>query len=145
MKSIERREINSALAHEMVGSAIQLATEMSVEVCAVVCDPRGHLVAFSRTDNVMVPAIQYAMDIAWTAANFSISTIGLYERVSVKPPVAMGFANRDRVLFFPGGLPIFEGDKCIGGLGISGAKDQDDIDIATTTIEKFCLSIEKVV
>ena len=144
MKSIERREINSNLAYQMVGSAIQLAEEKSLQVCAVVCDPRGHIVAMARTDNVMAPAIQYSIDKAWTAANFAISTQGLYERVSVKPPVAMGFSNRDRVLFFPGGLPIFEDDLCIGGLGISGAKDQDDIDIGKATIEKFGLAIEKI-
>lgn len=144
MKSIERREIDSNLAYQMVGSAIQLAEQKSVEVCAVVCDPRGHLVALARTDNVMAPAIQYSIDKAWTAANFAISTQGLYERVSVKPPVAMGFANRDRVLFFPGGFPIFEDGVCIGGLGISGAKDQDDIDIAQASIEKFGLAFEKV-
>ncbi len=143
MKSIERREIHSNLALEMVGHAIQLAKQKNLEVCAVVCDPRGHLVALARTDNVMVPAIQYSIDKAWTAANFSISTQGLYERVSVKPPVAMGFSNRDRVLFFPGGFPIFEGDKCIGGLGISGAKDQDDIDLAQAAIQKFGLAFEK--
>jgi len=144
MKSIERREINSSLAYQMVGSAIQLAEQKNVEVCAVVCDPRGHLVALARTNNVMAPAIEYAIDKAWTAANFAISTQGLYERVAVKPPVAMGFANRDRVLFFPGGLPIFDASVCIGGLGVSGAKDQDDIDIAQATIEKFDLAIEKI-
>ncbi len=144
MKSIERREINSNLALQMVGSAIQLAEQKGVEVCAVVCDPRGHLAALARTDNVMAPAIQYSIDKAWTAANFAISTQGLYERVSVKPPVAMGFSNRERVLFFPGGFPIFEDGICIGGLGISGAKDQDDIDIAQATIKKFGLAFEKV-
>ena len=144
MKTIERREINSNLALQMVGNAIQLAEKKSVEVCAVVCDPRGQLVALARTDYVMVPAIQYAIDKAWTGANFGISTLGLYDRVSVKPPVAMGFANRDKVLFFPGGCPIFENNKCIGGIGISGAADQDDIDIAQATIEKFGFTFEKV-
>ncbi len=143
MKSIVRSEIDSSVAHEMVGSAVQLATEKSVHVCAVVCDPGGHLVALARTNNVMVPAIQYAIDKAWTAANFSISTVGLYERVSVKPAVAMGFSNRDRVLFFPGGYPIFEGSNCIGGLGVSGAADQDDIDIVLATIEKFGFTPER--
>ena len=143
MNSIERREINSNLALQMVGYAIQLAEEKGLEIGAVVCDPRGHLVALARTDNVMPPAIEYAIDKAWTSANFSISTQGLYERISVKPPVALGFANRDRVLFFPGGFPIFENNICIGGLGISGAKDQDDIDIAQATIKKFGLVFEK--
>lgn len=143
MKHITRKEISSALAYEMVGKAIDLATEMGVQVCAVVCDTRGHLVALARTDFAMPPAVQFATDKAWTAANFSISTHGLYERVAPKPPVAMGFANRDRVLFFPGGVPIFAGDDCIGGVGISGAKDQEDIDIATRTIEGAGLSVER--
>ena len=116
--------------------------EMGVNVCAVVCDPRGHLVALARTDQVMPPAIQFAIDKAWTSANFSISTQGLYERVAAKPPVAMGFANRDRVLFFPGGIPVFDNGICIAGMGVSGAKDQEDIDIATTVIKESGLSVE---
>ena len=143
MKHIIRNEIYSELALRMVGKATKLAVEMGVNVCAVVCDPRGHLVALARTDQVMPPAIQFATDKAWTAANFSISTQGLHERVAPKPAVAMGFANRDRVLFFPGGIPIFEGNTCIGGLGVSGAKDQEDIDIATAAIEESGLSVEK--
>jgi len=111
VKSVVRPEIDSTLALEMVGSAVELATQKSVEVCAVVCDSRGQLVALARTNGVMVPAIQYSIDKAWTAANFSISTQGLYERVAKKPAVAMGFSNRERVLFFPGGFPIFEGDN----------------------------------
>ena len=143
MNHITRNEISAELAHQMVGKAIKLANNMDVHVCAAVCDPRGHLVALARTDLVIPPAIQFAMDKAWTAANFSISTNGLYERIAPKPAVAMGFANRDRVLFFPGGVPIFEGDMCIGGLGISGAKDQEDIDIATAVIEESGLAIDK--
>ena len=143
MKHITRTEISSQLAYEMVGRAIELAKEMGVNVCAVVCDPRGHTAALARTDMAMPPAMQFATDKAWTAANFSISTHGLHERVAPKPPVVMGFANRDRVLFFPGGVPIFEGDVCIGGVGISGAKDQEDIDIATKVIEEAGLSVEK--
>ncbi len=78
----------------------------------------------ARTDLVNVPSIQFAIDKIWTAANFSISTVGLRERVSVKPLVVMGLANRDRVLFFLSGVPIFHEGVCLGGLGISGARDQ---------------------
>ena len=143
MNYITRNEISSDLAHQMVGRAIEQAAKMNVEVCAVVCDPRGHLAALARTDHVMPPAIQFATDKAWTAANFSISSHGLYERVAPKPPVAMGFANRERVLFFPGGIPIFESNACIGGMGVSGAKDQEDIDIATIVIEEYGLAVKK--
>lgn len=143
MKSIVRHEISSELAYKMVGNAISLAQQSQLEICAVVCDPRGNLLALARTDNAMMPATQFAIDKAWTASNFSISTVDLHDRIAPKPPVAMGFANRDRVLFFPGGVPIFENGVCIGGIGVSGAKDQEDIDIARSTIETFDLMAGK--
>ena len=61
MKHIIRNEISSKLAHQMVGKAICLAEQMGVNVCVVVCDLRGHLVALStdcyREPNLMSPAL----------------------------------------------------------------------------------------
>lgn len=134
--TVKRLEINAELAQRMVAQCIDFASQRQWEICATICDPRGHPVVLLRTDNVVVPAIQYAVDKAWTAATLGTSTEAFYERAASRPALAMGLSNRERVLVFPGGYPILENGICIGGLGVSGAKDEEDVEIATTVIEQ---------
>jgi len=140
--TVSRVEIKAALAQQMVSECIDYARAHRWEICATICDPRGHLVALARTDHVVAPAIQYAIDKAWTAATLGTTTEALYERAASRPALAMGFSNRERVLMFPGGFPIVSDGICIAGLGVSGAKDEEDVEIATSIIEKNGFSLQ---
>lgn len=135
MSTVTRQDISSELAHAMVGAAVGHARERGWEICAVVCDARGHLAALARTDGVQVPSIDFAIDKAYTAATLARSTLGFAESAAGRPPLAMGLANRPRLLVFPGGLPIFLGEVCVGGLGVSGATDEDDVACGIHVIE----------
>ncbi len=134
--SVSRLEISADLAQRMVAHCIDYAKQRQWDICATICDPRGHPVVLLRTDHVVVPAIQYAVDKAWTAATLGTSTEAFYQRAASRPALAMGLSNRERVLVFPGGFPILDNGICIGGLGVSGAKDEEDVEIATTIIEQ---------
>lgn len=135
--SVSRLEISAELAQQMIEQCIGYAKERQWEICATICDPRGHPVVLQRTNNVVVPAIQYAVDKAWTAATLGTSTEAFYERAASRPALAMGLSNRERVLVFPGGFPVLDNGICIGGLGVSGAKDEEDVEIATRIIEQY--------
>ena len=134
MSTITREEIAAEAGLRLVEAAVARARDEGLEVCAALCDPRGHLVALARTDNVVAPAIEYAIDKAWTAATLNRSTEGFFERAHARPALGMGLANRPRVLVFPGGQPIRRGDACLGGLGVSGAQDHEDVAIACAVI-----------
>jgi uncharacterized protein GlcG (DUF336 family) len=117
-----------------VRAAVAHAGTKGWEVCAAVCDPTGHLVALLRTADVVVPAIDYAIDKAYTAACLRTSTQALFERAQSRPALGMGLANRPRVLVFPGGLPIRLDGRTIGGLGVSGAADAEDVECAEAAL-----------
>ncbi len=138
--TVSRNEIKAELAQQIVMECLDYARAHHWEICATICDPRGHLVALARTDYVVVPAIQYAIDKAWTAATLGTTTEALFERAASRPALAMGFSNRERVLMFPGGFPIIGDGICIAGLGVSGAKDEEDVEIATSVIAKHGFS-----
>lgn len=133
---LTRQEITADLAQLMVTQCIDYARARQWEICATICDPRGHPVVLMRTDYVVVPAIQYAIDKAWTAATLQTTTEAFYTRAASRPALAMGISNRERVLVFPGGFPILDDGVCLGGLGVSGAKDEEDVEIASSIIEK---------
>ena len=132
---VERLELDAGVALELVQSAIAYAKNKGWEVCASVCDSRGIPLALHRTNHVIDPAITFAIDKAFTAATMRRATSAFAERALSRPPLALGLANRDRLLVFPGGLPILVGSQCVGGIGVSGATDEQDVECAHHAIE----------
>ncbi len=137
---VERREISGSKALEIVQHAVDYAGKKGWEVCAAICDPRGALVALARTDEVVIPAIDFAVDKAYTAATLKRSTRDFFERADSRPSLKLGLANRPRILVFPGGLPLIFSGNVVGGLGVSGAQDHEDVECAMAAIEKAGLA-----
>ena len=135
MKEIYKQsQINKIAAMSLVNNAIKKAEEINVDICAAVVDCSGHIVAVLRSDSVVRPAIEYAIDKAYTAGTLGVTTEAFFNRAKSKPALAMGLTNRSRVLVFPGGLPIKLNGELLGGLGVSGAQDDEDVMIAKNAI-----------
>lgn len=132
--SYQSSAVTAEAALTAVTTAIDHAKSRGWQVCAAVCDPAGHLVAVLRTDRVIVPAIDFAIDKAYTAATLGTSTLAFFERAESKPALKQGLSNRPRILVFPGGVPITEGDTVIGGIGVSGAADMEDVECAEAAL-----------
>jgi uncharacterized protein GlcG (DUF336 family) len=133
-------EITPEAALLLVTKAVDHAKANAWQVCAAVCDPAGHFVALLRTEDVVAPAIEFAIDKAYTAATLRTSTPEFFERAYGNPALKLGLANRPRVLVFPGGVPVLSGGRVIGGLGVSGAADRDDVACAEVALEALGLS-----
>ena len=50
-----------------------------------------------------------------------------------------GFSNRNRLIPFGGGLPIFENGVKVGAIGVSGGTEEEDIICAKYAINKIGL------
>jgi len=140
MNTISRNDISPDAAQALVDAAIAHATSRQWEVAVAVVDRTGLLVAFRRTADVTVPAIDFAQDKAYTAATLRQSTKGFFERTQASPSLAAGLANRPRLMLWSGGLPLFDNGQCIGGIGVSGAKDFEDVECAEIAIASIGLS-----
>jgi uncharacterized protein GlcG (DUF336 family) len=68
------------------------------------------------------------------------STKAFGERAQEKPLLRMGLANRERLLVFPGGLPLLHEGSVIGAIGVSGARDEQDIECAITAAKGVGIS-----
>jgi uncharacterized protein GlcG (DUF336 family) len=51
-----------------------------------------------------------------------------------RPALTAGLSNRSRVMAWPGGLPIEIDGTVVGGIGVSGAADEEDERCATIAI-----------
>jgi glc operon protein GlcG len=101
-------------AHRLKASAVVIA----------VVGPYGELVAFAKMDDATIHSIAYAQQKAQSAARL--------RRVTNTPPPDMAAALTSMPDFtaMPGGVPIVEAGKTIGGVGISGAENGGDLIIA---------------
>lgn len=126
--------ISSDSAWKLVQAAIDHAVAIDVEICACVTDPSGQLVALRRMNKAGPAVTDFAIDKAYTAATLQTSTEALYERAASKPAIAQGLTNREKILVFPRGLPIYYNNKFIEGIGISGVTDIEDIECARAAL-----------
>lgn len=122
----QQKQITSVAAQHAVSAAIAKAKEIGVDVCAGVVDASGNLVSFLRSDSAPYLSITIAIDKAYTAASFSMST-SEWENVLPQGSVLRdGILNRDRFVGFGGGIPIMIEGECIGAIGVSGASEEQD-------------------
>ena len=139
---ITRTEISSSEARQVVDAAIARAENSRLDITVAVCDSKGTLVAFGRTDDVIVPAVEFAIDKAYTAATLGQSSESFGERMASKKALGIGLGNRDRMTSWAGGVPVFFEGQCIGGVGVSGARDHEDVECARAAIMESGLSAE---
>lgn len=128
-----RSEVSSDTALRLVQSAVSHAATQGWKVCAVVADTGGRPLALLRMDGVSEPIIDIATDKAFTAATMRRTTVAFHDRMN-SDAMRLGFSNRNRLMVWGGGLPLFHEGQCIGGIGVSGTLAEQDIACAEAAL-----------
>ncbi|GKY89992.1 GlcG/HbpS family heme-binding protein [Sinisalibacter aestuarii] len=139
MTSHIRLEITPAAAMGLVQGALDHARANGWEVAVAVVDPYGYLVAFGRSDNASPPVGEFAIDKAYTAGTLRRSSKSFGERMASSPRLSLGLGSRPRLMAWGGGVAVVEGETCIGGLGVSGAQEHEDIACAEAALRALGL------
>jgi len=124
------------LAKKIIRAAIKHAQEMNRLCSVAVVDKRGFLVALHRMDRAPIPTADIARDKAWTAAAFGMPSSDIIQFGDPSNP-GFGFNTQnwnDRLTTIPGGLPIKDGDKVIGAIGVSGGAPEEDVAICRAAL-----------
>ena len=119
--------ISSAAAADLVRIAIGEAERNGWSVAVCVTDPHGAILAAQRMDQATPPILDFARDKAMTAATMRKSTQAFAERMASSPSLTLGLSTRQGLLAWGGGLPIVADGAVVGGIGVSGARDHEDI------------------
>lgn len=128
--------ITCEAAAEAVRAYTEHARASGLKVCAAVVDASGILTAFLRMPGAPFHSADIAVDKAYTAASFSLPSDQLGDAMKQhSAAVQQGLPLRPRVVLFGGGLPIRNGDACIGAVGVSGASEAQDIECASRGCE----------
>lgn len=118
--------IGCEAAAQIVRAAVAHAGANGWRINVAVVDAGGNLAAFLRMPGAFVPSIDIAIDKAWTAAGFGFPTGDWMKAVEGNEGMKLGFSARPRLVVFGGGLPIRVGGQLIGGVGVSGASEEQD-------------------
>ena len=129
--SVEQRVIDALAAAEAVRAAVAYAAAIEVRVNVAVVDAGGVLAAFLRMPGAPLHSVDIAIDKAYTAASFGLPTSQWSAALAEhSQAVREGIVRRPRFVAFGGGLPILEAGQRIGGIGVSGASEDQDEAIA---------------
>ena len=126
--SVEQRAITAEAAHAAVAAAVAKAGELGIRINVAVTDASGVLAAFLRMPGAFLHSVDIAIDKAYTAGGFGFPTGKWMDVCAGNEGMKLGFSAQPRLVVFGGGLPIRVGGELVGGIGVSGAsEDQDGI------------------
>jgi uncharacterized protein GlcG (DUF336 family) len=136
---ITQKTISRQASMEACLFAVKKAEELNISINVSVVDNKGLEMAFLRMENSFIHSINIAKDKAFTSASFGFSTDTWTNIFKQMPHLEQGFSNRDRLIPFGGGLPIFEDSVKVGAIGVSGGTEEEDIICAKYAIEQIGL------
>jgi uncharacterized protein GlcG (DUF336 family) len=118
-------------AQSVVAAAVAKATEIGVPMNVAVVDAGNNLTAFARQDGAWLGSIHIAQSKAYTARSFDLQTKDLFPLAQPGQPLYGIHAGNDgRIIIFPGGIPLTDGDTVIGAIGVSGGSVEQDQEVA---------------
>jgi uncharacterized protein GlcG (DUF336 family) len=138
-KSIQTATITVEAAAALNKAAQVASKNIGFESAIAVTDAAGNLKAFERTDRCPFLAADVAVDKAWTAAAFGLTT-HTWAAIIENPKVAQ-LAHRPRLVAVGGGYPIVEGGQVIGAIGISGGNAEQDQQAAEVALKELGFEI----
>jgi uncharacterized protein GlcG (DUF336 family) len=121
-------DLDLAAANRMTEAAIAFARQNNLRLSIAVLDAGGNVVRVTRMDgcNFLSPDIARAK--AFGSAAWKLPSVELNTRFQPNPASSAGMvaASGNRIAPVQGALPIWDGDRCVGAIGASGARSDED-------------------
>ena len=123
--------VNLDIAKKLIEKIEDYAVSVGKKAVIAVCGPDGNPIAVHVMDGAFLVSFDVAVKKAYTAVSVKMSTMELGKLVQPGQTFAgLEQIEKEKLVFFGGGVPLFVGDNLVGGLGISGGTGEEDDDIA---------------
>lgn len=138
VKDIGLKELNLKVASAMIETAFQHARDNGWVISAAVVDAGGNLIQASRMDGCNFLAPDIARGKAFGSAAWKESSHNFANRLGDNSAWGSGMiaASANRLVPIRGGLPMFSDGVCVGAMGVSGMRSNQDEDCVRAAIEK---------
>ncbi len=135
--SINTMTINTMTVAAAGQTTVQLASQDGGQpVCLAAVDASGALIYLYRMDGAPERLIAIAVGKAYTAARMGVPTAMFRQRL-LKEQLSLADFLDDKFTSLPGGLPLFEGERLIGAVGVSGRTLEDDVVLCQRFAERI--------
>ena len=125
-------------ARRVIAAAEKKAEEIGQPMNIAVADVGGNLVAHVRMDSAWLGSVDISIKKAWTSRAFDIATKDLAEHSqSGGQFFGINASNDGKVMIFAGGIPLKQGGKVVGAIGVSGGSGEQDHTVAEAGVEAF--------
>jgi len=123
-------------ARRVIAAAEKKAEEIGQPMNIAVADVGGNLVAHVRMDGAWFGSVDISIKKAWTSRAFDISTKDLADNSqSGDQFFGIHASNNGKVMIFAGGIPLKQGGKVVGAIGVSGGTGDQDHEVAEAGVE----------
>jgi uncharacterized protein GlcG (DUF336 family) len=123
-------------ARRIIAAGEREAESQGQPVNIAVVDAGGNLVAHIRQDGAWIGSVDVAINKAFSARAFDVSTAGLGENAQPGGQFyGIQDSNHGRVMIFAGGVPLMSGDEVVGAVGVSGGTGEQDQAVASAAAE----------
>jgi uncharacterized protein GlcG (DUF336 family) len=124
------------MARKIVDQGFAYASEHGQRMVVAVVDATFTLAAAGRMDGAYPSCVGSAIAKAHTAVNFGTATDKVKDRTPLD--IRIGLAGADqRLIFVGGGLPIMLGGEIVGGVGVAGGSEEEDIECASAALKEI--------
>jgi uncharacterized protein GlcG (DUF336 family) len=110
-------------AKQVAAAAIAEAKKRNWKMAVAIVDPNGELVYFEKMDGTQNASVEVAPGKARASARYRRPTKVFQDLANGGQPYIMSLAG---VVASEGGLPLIEGGKLIGAIGVSGGTSPQD-------------------
>lgn len=127
----EMPKVTLKMAVALIEKIEARAKEMDVKAVIAVVNQGARPVAVHCMDDSYIASYDVAMNKAYTCAALKMPTTALKKLCQPGGELyGMQHTNDGKIVIFGGGVPIYYGEKVIGGLGVSGGNEAQDTALA---------------
>lgn len=132
--TISRETISLATAQALAAAALAEAGRLGIKIAVSVADREGSLMTHARMDTLPAPISDFAVEKAYTAAVTGAATHDFFAHIDSSPSLRMGLTGRSKFLVWSGGLPLVVNGNPVGGIGVSGGSEEQDVAVARAAL-----------
>lgn len=136
--------LTSAAAQTAMEAAEREASDRGWKVTIAVADAGGVPLLAKRCDGAFAASYEIAVGKAKTAAQFCKPTGALEDAANVSDGSSRSALLSAPFVMMRGGVPIFVGETCIGAVGVSGVKPNEDEQVAMAAVSALSSTVSKL-
>ncbi len=138
---MQRETITLEKAQRAIDVILKEAVAKDYHIAIAIADENGDFVAFARMDDSYLRWGRNARRKAYTSAIMGRDTQAFYDELEKRNRTLLDYGEPEFTTL-PGGIAVYDGKRCIGGLGVTGAAKGHDEELALMGVHAMGFTAE---